>query len=58
MTAQKFAGKIATVNPIPDKDWNYLVEVEFAKATCSLIVGQLAQVQFLLQRLLEVIRIG
>jgi len=49
VTAQKFAGKIATVNPIPNEKLNYLVEVEFANPTSSLIIGQLAQVQFLPQ---------
>lgn len=49
VTAQKFTGKIATVNPIPNEKLNYLVEVEFANPTNSLIIGQLAQVQFLPQ---------
>ena len=49
VTAQKFAGKIATVNPIPNEKLNYSVEVEFANPSNSLIVGQLAQVQFLPQ---------
>ena len=47
VTAQKFAGKIATVNPIPDEKLNYLVEVEFANPSNSLIIGQLARVRFL-----------
>lgn len=46
VTAQKFAGKIATVNPLPTKKLNYLVEVEFANPHNSLIIGQLATVQF------------
>ncbi len=49
VTAQKFEGKIATVNPLPTENLNYLVEVEFANPTNSLIIGQLAQVQFLPQ---------
>lgn len=49
VTAQKFAGKITTVNPIPNEKLNYFVEVEFANPSNSLIVGQLAQVQFLPQ---------
>lgn len=49
VTAQKFAGKIATVNPIPNEKLNYSVEVEFANTSNSLLVGQLAQVQFLPQ---------
>ena len=49
VTAQKFTGKIATVNPIPNEKLNYSVEVEFANPSNSLIVGQLAQVQFLPQ---------
>ncbi len=53
VTAQKFAGKIATVNPIPNENLNYLVEVEFANPTRSLIIGQLAQVQFLPQIVAE-----
>ncbi len=47
VTAPKFEGKIATVNPLPTENLNYLVEVEFANPTNSLIIGQLAQVQFL-----------
>lgn len=50
VTAQKFAGKITTVNPLPTKNLEYLVEVEFANPTASVIVGQLAQVQFLPQK--------
>ena len=49
VTAQKFAGKIATVNPIPNEKLNYSVEVEFANTSNSLLVGQLAHVQFLPQ---------
>ena len=49
VTAQKFAGKIATVNPIPNEKLNYSVEVKFANPSNSLIVGQLARVQFLTQ---------
>ena len=49
VTAPKFEGKIATVNPLPTEKLNYLVEVEFANPTNSLIIGQLAQVQFLPQ---------
>ena len=49
VTAQKFEGKITTVNPLPTENLNYLVEVEFANPTNSLIIGQLAQVQFLPQ---------
>lgn len=47
VTAQKFEGKIAVVNPIPNEKLNYLVEVEFSNPTNSLIISQLAQVQFL-----------
>ena len=47
VTAQKFAGKIATVNPIPNENLNYSVEVEFTNPSNSLIIGQLAHVQFL-----------
>ncbi len=53
VAAQKFAGKIATINPIPNENLNYLVEVEFANPTRSLIIGQLAQVQFLPQTVAE-----
>ena len=53
VTAQKFAGKIATVNPIPNEKLNYSVEVEFANPSNSLIIGQLAQVQFLPQTIAE-----
>ena len=49
VTAQKFAGKIATVNPIPNEKLNYSVEVEFVNTSNSLLIGQLAQVQFLPQ---------
>ncbi|BAZ44056.1 two component transcriptional regulator, LuxR family protein [Chondrocystis sp. NIES-4102] len=49
VTAQKFEGKIAVVNPIPNEKLNYLVEVEFSNPTNSLIISQLAQVQFLPQ---------
>ncbi|MGL4880778.1 MAG: efflux RND transporter periplasmic adaptor subunit, partial [Waterburya sp.] len=51
VTAQKFEGKIAVINPIPDEKLNYLVEVEFANPTNSLIISQLAQVQFLPQKI-------
>ena len=51
VTAQKFAGKIATVNPLPTRNLDYLVEVEFANPTESVIVGRLAQVQFLPQKI-------
>jgi hemolysin D len=51
VTAQKFEGKIAVINPIPDEKLNYLVEVEFANPTNSLIISQLAQLQFLPQTL-------
>ncbi len=50
MTAEKFAGKITTVNPLPTKNLDYLVEVEFANPAESVIVGRLAQVQFLPQK--------
>jgi DNA-binding NarL/FixJ family response regulator/multidrug efflux pump subunit AcrA (membrane-fusion protein) len=49
VTAQKFEGKIATVNPLPTEKLDYLVEIEFANPTNSLIISQLAQVQFLPQ---------
>ena len=49
VTAQKFEGKIATVNPLPTEKLNYLVEVEFTNSTNDLLVGQLAQVQFMPQ---------
>jgi hemolysin D len=51
VTAQKFEGKIATVNPIPNEKLDYLVEVEFTNSTNNLLVGQLAQVQFMPQRI-------
>jgi hemolysin D len=51
VTAQKFEGKIAVINPIPDEKLNYLVEVEFANPTNSLIISQLARLQFLPQNL-------
>ncbi|MGL6337813.1 MAG: response regulator [Waterburya sp.] len=51
VTAKKFEGKIAVINPIPDEKLNYLVEVEFANPTNSLIISQLAQVQFLPQNI-------
>lgn len=53
VTARKFEGKIATVNPLPTEKLNYLVEVEFINATNSLLVGQLAQVQFMSQTIAE-----
>ena len=49
VTAQKFEGKIATVNPIPTEKLNYLVEVEFTNSTDDILIGQLAQVQFMPQ---------
>lgn len=49
VTAQKFEGKIATVNPLPTEKLNYLVEVEFINSTDDLSIGQLAQVQFMPQ---------
>ena len=49
VTAKKFEGKIAVINPIPNEKLNYLVEVEFANPTNSLIISQLAQLQFLPQ---------
>ena len=49
VTAQKFEGKIATVNPLPTEKLNYLVEVEFINSTDDLLIGQLAQVQFMPQ---------
>ncbi len=51
VTAQKFEGKIAVINPIPNEKLNYLVEVEFANPTNSLIISQLAQVQFLPEKI-------
>lgn len=51
VTAQTFEGKIATVNPLPTEKLDYLVEVEFANPTNALIISQLAQVQFLPQRI-------
>ena len=49
VTAQKFEGKIATVNPIPNQKLDYSVEVEFINLNNDLLVGQLAQVQFMPQ---------
>ncbi|GAB4542608.1 MAG: hypothetical protein Tsb0014_35520 [Pleurocapsa sp.] len=49
VTAQKFEGKIATVNPLPTENLNYVVEVEFANPNHSLLIGQLAKVQFIPQ---------
>ena len=49
VTAQKFEGKIATVNPLPTEKLDYLVEVEFTNTTDDLLIGQLAQVQFMPQ---------
>ncbi|MCC0175376.1 response regulator [Waterburya agarophytonicola K14] len=49
VTAQKFEGKITTVNPLPTEKLNYLVEVEFTNSTDELLVGQLARVQFMPQ---------
>jgi hemolysin D len=49
VTAQKFEGTIATVNPIPTENLDYLVEVEFANPNNDIIVGQLARVRFLPQ---------
>jgi hypothetical protein len=49
VTAQKFEGKIATVNPLPTENLNYVVEVEFANLNHSLLIGQLAKVQFMPQ---------
>ena len=49
MTAKKFEGKIATVNPLPTEKLDYLVEVEFTNSTNDLLIGQLARVQFMPQ---------
>ena len=49
VTTQEFEGKIATVNPIPNQKLDYLVEVEFINPTNAILVGQLAQVQFIPQ---------
>ena len=49
VTAQKFEGKIATVNPLPTQKLDYLVEVEFTNSTDDLLIGQLARVQFMTQ---------
>lgn len=49
VTAKKFEGRIATVNPLPTEKLNYLVEVEFTNTTNNLLIGQLAQVQFVSQ---------
>ncbi len=49
VTAKKFEGKIATVNPLPTEKLDYLVEVEFTNSTDDLLIGQLAQVQFMPQ---------
>lgn len=49
VTTQKFEAKIATVNPIPNQKLDYLVEVEFINPTNAILVGQLAQVQFIPQ---------
>ncbi len=49
VTAQKFEGTIATVNPLPAENLNYLVEVEFDNLSNTLLIGQLAKVQFLPQ---------
>ncbi|WP_052055443.1 response regulator [Myxosarcina sp. GI1] len=51
VTAQKFEGTIATVNPLPAENLNYLVEVEFDNLSNALLIGQLAKVQFLPQEI-------
>jgi multidrug resistance efflux pump len=45
--AQTFAGKIVTINPLPDRDLNHTVEIQFSNPKQALLVGQLATVQFL-----------
>jgi DNA-binding NarL/FixJ family response regulator/multidrug efflux pump subunit AcrA (membrane-fusion protein) len=47
--ARQYEGAIATINPLPAENLNYLVEVQFDNPTHSLLSGQLARVQFLPQ---------
>ncbi len=47
--ARQFEGAIATINPLPTENLNYLVEVQFDNPTHSLLSGQLARVHFLRQ---------
>ncbi|BAY24526.1 response regulator [Calothrix sp. NIES-2100] len=46
-TAQKFEGKIVTINPIPSENMNHTVEIQFENPDDALLVGQMAAIQFL-----------
>ncbi|BAY61813.1 response regulator [Calothrix brevissima NIES-22] len=46
-TAQKFTGKIITINPIPAENMNHSVEIQFENPEDALLVGQMASIQFL-----------
>jgi multidrug resistance efflux pump len=43
---QTFTGKIIAINPLPDSDLNHTVEIQFANPKQTVLVGQLATVQF------------
>ncbi|WP_051036449.1 response regulator [Pleurocapsa sp. PCC 7327] len=44
---QKFTGKIASINPLPDGELNHTVEIQFANPKQALLIGQVATVEFL-----------
>jgi DNA-binding NarL/FixJ family response regulator/multidrug efflux pump subunit AcrA (membrane-fusion protein) len=46
-TAQKFQGKIITINPIPSENMNHIVEIQFENPNDALLVGQMAAIHFL-----------
>jgi DNA-binding NarL/FixJ family response regulator/multidrug efflux pump subunit AcrA (membrane-fusion protein) len=46
-TAQKFQGKIITINPIPSENMNHTVEIQFENPDDALLVGQMAAIHFL-----------
>jgi DNA-binding NarL/FixJ family response regulator/multidrug resistance efflux pump len=43
---QTFTGKIIAINPLPDSDLNHTVEIQFANPKQTVLVGQLATIQF------------
>ncbi|MBD2255480.1 response regulator [Nostoc parmelioides] len=45
--AQKFDGKIVTINPLPSEDMSHTVEIQFENPTDALLVGQMAAIRFL-----------
>ncbi|MGH1397491.1 MAG: HlyD family efflux transporter periplasmic adaptor subunit, partial [Trichormus sp.] len=45
--AQKFDGKIVTINPLPSEDMSHTVEIQFENPHDALLVGQMAAIRFL-----------